>query len=125
MADDTISPVGGTPLAFDSIPTPGVRVIDSTSALTGDRSKNVTDLLFGLTQVIDRDSVLQFNVGLSHSDGYHNDPYKIISVVDANGDPAIANEARNLSLALYENRPDTRTRQSLYAQYKRLSLIHI
>lgn len=126
LASDTISPVGGAPIAFAAIPLARENEDedeneddDDNRSGSGDETKTVTDLLFGLTQVIDRDSVFQLSLGLSQSDGYQNDPYKILSVVDANGDPVVADTASNLSLAVYENRPDSRTRQSIYAQYKR------
>jgi len=117
LANDTISPVGGTPVAFGPIKT--VDADTSETKTSGDESKIVTDVLFGLTQVIDRNSVFQLSLGLSQTDGYQNDPYKLVSVVDANGDPVISDAASNLSMALFENRPDSRTRQSIYAQYKR------
>ena len=119
VAADTISPVGRTPLVFDSMPIARNGQSGNEPERSGDQTKTVTDLLFGLTQVIDKDSLLQFTLGFSHSDGYQNDPYKVISVVDANGDPVISDVASNLSLALYESRPDSRTRGSIYAQYKR------
>ncbi|HLJ39446.1 MAG TPA: DUF3570 domain-containing protein, partial [Steroidobacteraceae bacterium] len=45
------------------------------------------------------------NYTLDRSQGYLTDPYRILSVLDALG---------NLTGYRYENRPDTRTRQSLY-----------
>ena len=45
-------------------------------------SRNIIDLLFGVTQVIDRSSLFQVNLTLSESDGYMTDPYKIVSLVD-------------------------------------------
>ncbi len=130
LSADTISAVGGTPTRFAAIPLaqgddddPDEENEDEDDDEArnngGDESKTLTDLLFGWTQVIDRDSVLQLSLGLSQSDGYHTDPYKLISVVDSNGDPVVADAETQLSLALYENRPDTRNRQSIYAQYKR------
>ena len=50
---------------------------------TGDKSKDVTNILLGITQVINRHTLVQFNYSLSQSDGYLNDPYKILSVVDS------------------------------------------
>ncbi len=106
VSADTISPVGGTPTPYAATAVDG----DDDQRPDNDQNKTVTDLLFGLTQVIDRDSVLQLSLGLGLSDGYHNDPYKLISVVDNNGDP---------TETIHENRPDSRSRQSLYTQYKR------
>lgn len=118
FAADSIEAVGGTPRVFAAMPVATGAAVDE-GAPKGDESKTIADLLFGLTQVLDRDSVLQLSLGLSQGDGYLNDPYKVISVIDANGDPVVADAASGLSLALYENRPDKRSRQSFYAQYKR------
>jgi hypothetical protein len=52
---------------------------------------------------------MQFNVDLSLSSGYMNDPYKIITVDDGLGAPG---------LFVYENRPDSRSKQSLFWQTK-------
>ncbi len=120
LSNDTVSPVGGVPTAFAAIPVANEEDVDDNDRNANrDEKKNITDVLFGVTQITDRDSVLQLSLGPSPSDGYQNDPYKILSAVDANGDPILADSASNLSLALYENRPESRTRQSVYAQYKR------
>jgi len=71
--------------------------------------------LFGLTQIIDRSSLVQFNLSLSLADGYLNDPYKLVSVVDSTAGP---NEGEPVD-QIYENRPDTRQRSALYSRYKK------
>lgn len=125
VASDSISPEGG-------IPTPraeaafarGASAEDSETAyatLAGSDdaeragressdSKLVTDLLLGVTQVIDRRTIAQFNYALSQSDGYQTDPFKFVSVV---GDDGLALRQ------LYENRPDSRAKHSLFARVKR------
>ena len=70
------------------------------------------DILLGVTQVLDRKSLLQVNYTLSSNNGYMTDPYKILSVVDSNTGLII-----NTDPYLYENRPDSRLSQSLYAKY--------
>ena len=48
---------------------------------------------------------MQFNYGLTHENGYLNDPYKLLSLVDDQGNP---------TSAIYENRPTHRTEHSFY-----------
>lgn len=74
-----------------------------------DDTKDTLDVLLGLTQVINRDWLMQFNYSLSVADGYMTDPFKLVSVVDSNG---------VVQQNLYENRPDSRTKHSLYWQNK-------
>jgi hypothetical protein len=99
---DQVSPVGGTPTPLSPKGTAG--------GGGPDESKDVTDLVLGVTQVLSPVSLAQFNYSLSASSGYHTDPYKILSVVDANGEPL---------RYVYEARPDTRTKHALFARYKR------
>ena len=52
------------------------------AAATPDDSKDVADLLIGVTQVLSRRSLLEVAYSYGQSDGYLTDPYKILSVVD-------------------------------------------
>ena len=100
---DQIEPVG-------SVPEPLSSMMDQNKGSATD-SRNVLDLLVGVTQVIDRSSLFQINLSLSEADGYMNDPYKLVSVVDSvSGEPIDQ---------LFESRPDSRSRQSLYGKYKK------
>jgi hypothetical protein len=69
------------------------------------QTKTVTGGLIGLTQVMRRNWLTELNYTYDRSHGYLTDPYRILSVIDATG--AVTGYR-------YENRPDTRTRQSLY-----------
>jgi hypothetical protein len=69
------------------------------------QTKNVAGGLIGVTQVMRRNWLTEFNYTFDHSQGYLTDPYRIISLLDDTG--AVTGYR-------YENRPDTRTRQSLY-----------
>ncbi len=82
--------------------------------------KQVLDVVLGLTQIINKRSLFQINYSLSSSDGYLTDPYKFISVVDpVTGNLLFDNAAQaDLPTVAFENRPDSRTKHSLYAQYK-------
>ncbi len=69
------------------------------------QTKTVSGGLIGLTQVVRRNWLTELNYTVDHSQGYLTDPYRIISVLD---------DAGTVTGYRYENRPDTRTRQSLY-----------
>jgi hypothetical protein len=69
------------------------------------QTKTVSGALLGVTQVMTRNWLTGLNYTFDHSRGYLTDPYRILSELDAQGD---------VSGYLYERRPDTRTRQSLY-----------
>jgi len=100
-AQDEISPRDGLPTLYSLM---------SDNAKSGSDTKNTIDLLMGVTQVINRNTIMQFNYGFGNSTGYHNDPYKIVSIVS---------DATNAPLGyLFESRPDSRTKHSLYWQTK-------
>lgn len=117
FSSDTIEPVGGVPVPFSLMQPQGVSPIRA----TGDEGKTLVDFIAGVTQIIDVNSLFQLNYSLSTSDGYLNDPYKIVSVVDSfTGAPVFTNVLEpNLPTAIFENRPDTRTKHSVFGQYKR------
>lgn len=102
-ASDRLEPVGGVPQPLS--------VKDASAKADGSTdSKSVTDLLLGITQIIDPVSLVRVNLVLSQSSGYLNDPYKILSVLDAEGEPL---------RYLYEGRPDRRLKSGLFAEYLR------
>ncbi len=117
FASDTIDPVGGAPVPFALVQPQGVTPIRQ----SGNQDKTLIDLIAGVTQVIDQNSLFQINYSFSAADGYLNDPYKIVSVVDpVTGAPVFANAVEpNLPSVVFENRPDSRTRHSMFGQYKR------
>jgi hypothetical protein len=115
LANDTISPVGGSPVEL----APMLGLGDFTNK-RGDQSKDVTDWLIGVSQVLNRYTILQVNYSLSQSDGYLTDPYKVLSVVDSvTGNPVAGPARSGLSRYLFEKRPDVREKQSVYALIKR------
>ena len=112
FAAEGIDPVGGAPIPFAPMLDPG-----GTGNKRGSDSKSVTDLLVGVTQVLGPRTIAQFNYSFSRSSGYLNDPYKLLSVVDpVTGDPVPGTGA--LDLYLFENRPDSRTKHSLFAELR-------
>lgn len=128
---DSIDPVGGTPERLGS-----TSVLNSVSdydlyddyldasgsgnadfdahasqyeSREGAQDKDTIDVLFGLTQIINRRTIMQLNYGMSVSDGYLNDPYKLVSVVNNQG---------TVQDTLFESRPDSRTKHNVYWQTK-------
>lgn len=109
LTSDTISPSGDIPTPFANMRIAGT----GTNRDGADDDKTITDLMLGITQVINRRTLMQFNLSFSETSGYMNDPYKIITIIDTNGLPTTATGADELPYA-YENRPDSRSRQLFF-----------
>lgn len=105
FASDTIEPVGGVPEARSTM----LGANDNTHKIGSDESKTVTDVLFGVTQVLSPKWLMQANYSLSQQSGYLTDPYKVVSILDDSGAPLHYH---------YESRPDERTKHSLYLRSK-------
>lgn len=109
---DTFSPEGGIPKPFASM-----LIGDSSSPEWSDEfaktrigsedDKITAELMLGITQVINRKMLMQFNYSYSMVDGYLTDPFKLLSVVDSLG---LAQDY------IYESRPDSRLKQSVFIQ---------
>ena len=110
---DDITPEGGIPVALSEMQ------VNTNAQVRGEDSdtRTMSEILLGVTQVIDRYTLVQFNYGFSQSSGYHSDPYKIVSVLNADGSLNAANGLNGTYI--YENRPDSRTKQSFYGKVKR------
>jgi len=105
-AEDTIDPEGGIPIAFAAMAPAG-----SEQARDGiEEDKTTTDLLIGVTQVINRQTLMQFNYSYSRAEGYLTDPFKILSLVDGVSGTTLD--------YLYEQRPQERVKHSLYWKTK-------
>jgi hypothetical protein len=116
VANDTVNPVGGAPIGLS----PMLGLGNTANRIGSDQNKDTTDFLLGLTQVINRETIVQFNYSLSQADGYLNDPYKILSVVDGvTGRPVAGPVGSGIGLYLFENRPAQRDKESLFALLKR------
>ena len=125
LSFDTVSPSGGAPdgltelVAGSSGENEGEDEDDEHGDDEGpSKSKTLTDFLLGVTQILNRQTLMQVNYTIGQSKGYLTDPYKILSVVDSNGDlVAPVTPGNTLDYRyLHEKRPDSRTRQSLYAK---------
>ncbi|MCR6651490.1 MAG: DUF3570 domain-containing protein [Cellvibrionaceae bacterium] len=123
-SSDSIDPVGGKPLALSRQAVPGMEGFDAAYAASrgeSDDSKTVLDLLIGVTQVINKRTIMQFNYSASSSDGYLTDPYKILSVIDDTAGErygANALDGDGVPIFIYESRPDSRLKHALYWQTK-------
>jgi hypothetical protein len=95
---DWVSPIGGTPVARSNY-----AAFDK----GGNVSKNGAGVVLGITQIISRRWIAEFNVAADRFKGYLNDPYKIVSLLDGGG---------GTSGYEYENRPDQRVRKSAYLE---------
>ena len=98
LEHDLSRPLQGTPRALTPIGDPIRNGPDETKTIVG--------AVAGLTQVMSRSWLVQLNYSYGSTQGYQNDPYRLISVVDGRtgGQPQY----------LYEGRPRSRIRQSIY-----------
>lgn len=100
MTLDTIyrSDTGGTPEPLGNI---------QQERPYSEGSRNTVDGIVGFSRVLNRNTVAQINLGFGLSNGYHSDPYKIISAAD-DEDRILAN--------FHDSRPDSRLRTSLFGK---------
>jgi hypothetical protein len=113
-AYDVIEPEGGIPKPFSSMVVGNSDDPDfddefNQTRIGSDDSKSTIDLLFGVTQVINRKMIMQLNYSYSTVSGYLTDPFKVLSSVNEKG------EAQEY---LYEHRPDERTKHAFFGQTK-------
>ena len=111
---DSIFPEGGRPLEFGSYAeftgNPGQQNIQfNQEKQKGDGSKDTLDLLVGVTQVINKNTLMQFNYSYSYSDGYHTDPFKMLSILDSQG---------YTQSLIYEKRPEERLKHNVFVRGK-------
>lgn len=105
MSHDEVNAVGYIPVGLTAAPTEaGVQK----SLQSMGETKDIKELLLGVTQVLGPKTLLQVNYTLAEEQGYLTDPYKILSVLDNNG------QLRATDPYIYENRPNSRRRQALY-----------
>ncbi len=101
-----------------SIPTPLALMTPQDSFQNRDKgsvTRSAAEGSIGVTQVIDRQSLLQLRLTHSHFSGYLNDPYKLLSIVDDENASSLGSTIEYR----FENRPDSRDMDTLYFAYKR------
>ncbi|MFT6987422.1 MAG: hypothetical protein ACJAT7_003277 [Psychromonas sp.] len=111
---DLITPAGGIAVPLAQMQASGAvqpKGDDSDTRFMG-------EMLVGLTQVINRETIAVFNYSYAQSNGYHNDPYKVTSVVDDLTGSLVPGESLT-GTYLYDSRPDKRNKHSVYGQVKR------
>lgn len=126
VAQDELDPIGGTPtgltLMLDAVDDDDDDDDDEGRRKGPRETKDILDIVFGVTQVVSRNLLVQVSYSYSDTSGYQTDPYKIISVVDGTtGDavPVIPAPSNGPShLYYFEHRPDSRAKHSLYTQGK-------
>lgn len=103
-----------TTLAF------GFNYLDDSVKVFGleDQTKRSYDLFMGITQLLDKNTILAANLTVGYSEGYLNDPYKAIQRTDIVSLPDGAGGTIDIpTVNLYrENRPDSRLRGVLQMQ---------
>jgi hypothetical protein len=122
-AQDEIKPVGGAPIGLAPMlgeaEDEGEDDEDGGYRGGGKQDKDVMDVLVGVTQILSRRDLLEVAYSYGQSDGYLTDPYKILSVVDpVTGVPVAGPEDNVPFLYRYEKRPDSRTKQSLFGEWR-------
>ena len=101
---DKVEPRGGIPSSL----TPNALNI----RLGDEQSKRIVDGVVGVTQILNRKSLMQLNYSVGYSSGYLTDPYKIISYLDSATD-----KPRTGDPYYFERRPSARLRQNVYLKY--------
>ncbi|HEX4299440.1 MAG TPA: DUF3570 domain-containing protein [Gammaproteobacteria bacterium] len=116
---DDVFPIGGIPEPLSEAP--------QVLPMAADRSKTVKSMLLGLSQVMSHDWVAKLNFSYGDSDGYLNDPYKVVSIINTHlggkaglpGFPGGPGGGFGPPLGepigeIYENRPGSRHEKALY-----------
>jgi hypothetical protein len=90
---------------FGGVPTP-LTTMSAVWKSPSSRDKTQTGFVLGLTEVMTRRWLMQLNYSFDTQNGYQNDPYRVISLVDPQSGTPTSN--------IYENRPNQRLSQSIY-----------
>ena len=94
----------------NNTPEPLTRVADG--RFLGEGERFTTDIVAGVTKVINRRTVAQLNFSYGISNGYMTDPYKVFSVVDSTGVEWDQ---------YFEGRPESRNRWSITAKLNHMT----
>ena len=91
-----------------------------TIPILGERNKHGYDLFSGVSQIIDKNTVVSVNLTMGYNNGYLNDPYKVVQRTDSTQVPDGSGGTIDVPVVnLYrENRPDSRFRQVLQLEGK-------
>ncbi|MCW8936296.1 MAG: DUF3570 domain-containing protein [Gammaproteobacteria bacterium] len=96
----------------DGTPEPLSFVDDNNMFSNGERYSY--DFILGVSKVLNRKTIGQLNYTISYSDGYHTDPYKVISEASLVEDTDTGEFAWAELNRYYEARPDNRLRHVIF-----------
>ncbi len=96
----------------DGTPEPLSNVEDNSIFSNGERY--TYEAIIGMSHVINSKTVAELNYTLSYSDGYHTDPYKVISQVRLVEDTDTGQYTWAELERYYESRPDSRFRHTVF-----------
>ena len=109
---DTSKPVGGIPEPLAYMPShPALK-----RTLRKSDTKKVLDVQVSLTQLLSPQSLIRTSLVVGMDDGYINDPYKIVSIVDSASGALFADPERRY---IFESRPDRKSRWAWHTAYQR------
>ncbi|VAW53413.1 hypothetical protein MNBD_GAMMA05-355 [hydrothermal vent metagenome] len=111
---DSIKPIGDIPLGLNPMRRGGS---DQQRDGASD-TRTTTDVLIGVTQILSRNSLVQFNFTHGTSSGYHNDYNKVLTIIDPiTNEPLVGAWLGADDLPyLFEQRPDSRTRDIIFVR---------
>jgi len=111
FTSDTITPIGGITQGLSPMRRGG-----SQTFLGVDDTKDSVDFIIGVTQILNRTTLVQLNYTHGSSSGYHNDYINVLTVIDpATNEPLTGAwlGADNLPY-LFEQRPDSRSKDIIF-----------
>jgi len=113
---DTINPIGDIPLGLNPM-----RVGKTDQQRDGvDDTKSSYDLMVGVTQIIDRKTLVQFNYTHGTVSGYQNDYNNVLTVIDPLTNQPLTNlwaaPGTNNLPYLFEKRPDSRSKDIFFVR---------
>lgn len=99
----------------------GLNILDDVVSvpILGERTKRSYDIFTGVSQLLDKDTVVSANFTLGYGQGYLNDPYKAIQRTETSDDGDQFTVDPEFVLLYPENRPDQRLRQVLQLEARR------
>ncbi len=112
---DIVRPIGGPPVPLANMAQPVFGGGGDDDGIGGaSRSKNAIDVLFGVTQILNRTTVLRLNYSINHTSGYLNDPYKLVSVTQGLAGIEPGEPVRYIN----ESRPESRNKRAIFAELR-------
>jgi Protein of unknown function (DUF3570) len=109
LQSDRINPVGGTPIPLGFV---------SGTQRQGNQTKNMSEWVLGLTQVINPKGFYQLSYSRADTRGYMNDPYKMLTLLDGSNQLIGKLGQSDTYTYLFESRPDKRSRNSVHNRVK-------